>query len=99
MSAETQSRVVFMGTPDFAVPSLDTLLQAADFHVAGVVTQPDRPAGRGQTVRVSPVKALAERARVPVIQPEKVREPDAIHITVADGAEGLLPLLERLDGD
>lgn len=78
MSAETQSRVVFMGTPDFAVPSLDTLLQAADFHVVGVVTQPDRPAGRGQMVRVSPVKALAERARVPVIQPEKVREPDAM---------------------
>ncbi|NLE50117.1 MAG: methionyl-tRNA formyltransferase [Chloroflexi bacterium] len=73
-----QSRVVFLGTPDFAVPSLDALLQAADIQVVGVVTQPDRPAGRGQAVRVGPVKALAERESVPVIQPEKVREPAAM---------------------
>jgi len=78
MSAETQSRVVFLGTPDFAVPALDTLIQAADFEVAGVVTQPDRPAGRGQAVQIGPVKALAGRAGVPVIQPEKVREDAAM---------------------
>ncbi len=74
MIADTHSRIVFLGTPEFAVPSLDALLHAPDMHVVGVVTQPDRPAGRGQAVRVSPVKALAQQAGVPVIQPEKVRE-------------------------
>jgi len=78
MTADTHSRVVFMGTPDFAVPALETLLQAADIEVAGVVTQPDRPVGRGQVQRSGPIKALAQRARVPVIQPEKVRDDAAM---------------------
>lgn len=68
------SRVIFMGTPEFAVPTLQTLLDASDFDVIGVVTQPDRPAGRGKTVQMSPVKQVALAADVPVIQPHKLRE-------------------------
>jgi len=68
-------RVVFMGTPDFAVPTLQALIHEPGFEVVGVVTQPDRPAGRGQTTRMSPVKAVAINAGLPVIQPEKLREP------------------------
>ncbi len=60
-----------MGTPDFAVPSLLALLDAPAYEVAGVVTQPDRPAGRGRQVQPSPVKRAAASAGVPVIQPEK----------------------------
>ncbi|MBI5958052.1 MAG: methionyl-tRNA formyltransferase [Chloroflexi bacterium] len=64
-------RVVFMGTPDFAVPSLQNLINAPNFDVVGVVTQPDRPAGRGQKVQMSPVKETALAAGIPIIQPEK----------------------------
>lgn len=62
-------RIVFMGTPDFAVPTLETLLTMPDVQVVGVYTQPDRPAGRGSRVQASPVKAVALRAGVPVYQP------------------------------
>jgi methionyl-tRNA formyltransferase len=65
-----------MGTPDFAVPTLKALIEHHD--VLGVVTQPDRPAGRGGDVRISPVKAVALEADVPVFQPEKIRREDAI---------------------
>jgi methionyl-tRNA formyltransferase len=65
-------RIVFMGTPDFAVPSLNALLAAGE-DVAAVVTQPDRPAGRGQKMTVSPVKSLALQHQIPVFQPEKIR--------------------------
>ena len=69
-------RLVFMGTPEFAVPSLERLL--ADGHeVTLVVTQPDRPAGRGRQLVAPPVKQLAERRGLPVAQPEKLREPAA----------------------
>ena len=71
-------RVVFMGTPEFAVPSLQALISAADIEVVGVVTQPDRPAGRGQKIKVSPVKALAEAHNLPLYQPEKLRGDDAV---------------------
>lgn len=73
------SRVIFMGTPDFAVPTLHALLEAPDFDIVGVVTQPDRPAGRGRDVRESPVKQAAIAARVPVFQPETLRAPDAVN--------------------
>jgi methionyl-tRNA formyltransferase len=69
------TRVVFMGTPEFAVPSLRALLQHT--RVVGVVTQPDRPAGRGQKLVESPVKQAAREAGVPVIQPQKLSEPAA----------------------
>jgi methionyl-tRNA formyltransferase len=68
-------RVVFMGTPDFAVPCLDRLV--ADGHeVAAVVTQPDRPKGRGQKLAPSPVKEAAAGYGLPVLQPEKIRAAD-----------------------
>jgi methionyl-tRNA formyltransferase len=63
-----------MGTPAFAVPSLAALL--AQQTVIGVVTQPDRPAGRGRQVVESPVKRAARAAGVPVIQPQRLREPE-----------------------
>lgn len=68
-------RIIFMGTPDFAVPSLEALLNSGD-EVVGVVTQPDRPKGRGQTLAVSPVKALALRRQIPILQPTKMKAPD-----------------------
>src|SRR5262245_48749581 len=71
------TRVVFMGTPDFAVPSLKALLDSPAYGVVGVVTQPDRPAGRGNVIQQSPVKQVAVAANVPIIQPEKLREPGA----------------------
>lgn len=63
-------RILFWGTPDFAVPSLRALL-GEGHEVIGVVTQPDRPAGRGQEVRQSPVKELALEESLPVLQPER----------------------------
>jgi methionyl-tRNA formyltransferase len=66
-------RVVFFGTPEFAVPTLESLL-ASRHRVVGIVTQPDRPRGRGQQVTASPVKALALDRGVPVLQPEKMRD-------------------------
>ncbi len=65
-----------MGSPDFAVPTLRRLL--ADHEVAGVVTQPDRPAGRGRTPRPPPVKTVALEAGVPFQQPPRLREPEAV---------------------
>lgn len=66
------SRVVFMGTPDFAVPTLAAL--AASYEVVGVLTQPDKPAGRGQRLAASPVKQWALERRLPVLQPRTLRE-------------------------
>jgi methionyl-tRNA formyltransferase len=68
-------RVVYLGTPQFAVPTLEALL-ASPHTVCGVVTQPDRPRGRGQHVTVAPVKALALERGLPVFQPERLRAPD-----------------------
>ncbi len=65
-----------MGTPDFSVPVLRQLI--AHFRVIGVVTQPDRPAGRGHQVQMSPVKQVALEAGIPVFQPEKLRRAEAI---------------------
>ena len=65
-------RVVFWGTPEFALPSLDALLESKH-EVAAVVTQPDRPAGRGRSLRAPPVKELAQSQGLPVLQPEKAR--------------------------
>ncbi len=78
-------RVVFMGSPDFAVPSLEALLQRHD--VALVVTQPDKPAGRGGKLTPPPVKVVAERAGVPVIQPASARKPEVAEQLRATGAE------------
>jgi methionyl-tRNA formyltransferase len=69
-------RIVFMGSPDFAVPILEAL--STQNHIVGVVTQPDRPAGRGSTPHQPAVKTAALRLGVPVIQPEKLRQPEAV---------------------
>lgn len=70
-------RIVFMGTPDFACPTLQKLVELGENLVA-VVTQPDRPKGRGQHLMHTPVKALANKHSIPVLQPLKVREPDFV---------------------
>src|SRR5499433_3862702 len=67
-------RVLFYGTPDFALPTLDALL--AHHQVVAVVTQPDRPAGRGQRSVAPPVKRRAEAAGLPVVQPNRLRDPE-----------------------
>jgi methionyl-tRNA formyltransferase len=66
-------RLVFCGTPQFAVPSLKRLLAQPDFEVLTVITQPDRPRGRGQELSFSAVKEAALAATIPVQQPEKIR--------------------------
>ena len=79
-------RVAFFGTPDFAVPTLTALL-ASRHRVIGVVTQPDRPRGRGHQVSASPVKMLAMAHGVPVLQPERMKD------------EAFLSALRMLDAD
>jgi methionyl-tRNA formyltransferase len=69
-------RIVFMGSPGFAVPILDSL--AGHYSITGVVTQPDRPAGRGRALQPPPVKEAALRLGIPIIQPEKLRLPEAM---------------------
>src|SRR6266851_8935730 len=68
-------RIVLFGTPEFAVPTLDALLAASPHTVVGVVTRPDRPRGRGQKVSDAPVKARARAAGLPVLQPERMKDP------------------------
>jgi methionyl-tRNA formyltransferase len=70
-------RIIFMGTPQFAVPTLQMLLDRRE-EVVAVVTQPDRPKGRGQQTQPPPVKELAVSHGIPVIQPLKVRAPEVI---------------------
>src|SRR5215468_5585451 len=67
-------RVIFYGTPDFALPTLEVVLERHD--VVLVVTQPDRPAGRGQRISASPVKRRAEAAGISVLQPARLRDPE-----------------------
>src|ERR1700733_4623421 len=69
--------LVFHGTPEFAVPTLDRII-AAGHSVSEVVTQPDRPKGRKQELTPSPVKAAALRHTVPVYQPERIRHADSV---------------------
>jgi methionyl-tRNA formyltransferase len=64
-----------MGTPEFAVPSLEALLKSDD-QVVGIVTQPDRPKGRGQVLTPPPIKLLAQREGIPFLQPVKIRVPE-----------------------
>ena len=69
-------RIVFMGSPDFALPALSTLEK--NHQVVGVVTQPDRASGRGRELKSPPVKTLALELNIPVMQPEKLRTPEAM---------------------
>lgn len=79
-------RVVFFGTPEFAVPTLQALHDSRH-QIVGVVTQPDRARGRGQHSQPGPVKQLAERYELPILQPQRLRE------------EGFLEALRALNGD
>lgn len=80
-------RVCFLGTPEFAVESLKSLVGDGHYEVVGVVTQPDRPAGRKMVLTPSPVKVFAQSHGLPVISPEKVSHPDQLEIIKKWGAE------------
>jgi len=70
------TRIVFMGSPDFALSTLRGV--AGAYEVVGVVTQPDRASGRGRELKPPPVKVLAQELNIPIIQPEKLKQPEAM---------------------
>lgn len=70
-------RIVYMGTPDFAVAALEAILEAGH-EVVAVVTQPDKPKGRSKELQISPVKACAVKHEIPVFQPVKIREKESV---------------------
>ncbi len=76
MNSNIVASIVFMGSPGFALPTLRSL--ASSYPIIGVVTQPDRPKGRGQSLTSPPVKELALELGLPVIQPRRLREPEAM---------------------
>ncbi len=82
-------RIVFLGTSEFAVPSLRALA-ASEHEVAGVITRPDRPAGRGRKLRPSPVKRAAEEMGLPLYQPELVSAPEGLQLLRGLAPEVLL---------
>lgn len=67
-------RILFIGTGDIGLPTLESLLLAQEHHVLAVVTQPDKPVGRHQEMQASPIKQLALKHHVPIFQPQKIRE-------------------------
>jgi methionyl-tRNA formyltransferase len=81
-----QVKVLFMGTPDFAVPSFEALVREG-YNVIGVVTQPDRPKGRKQELTPPPVKVAAQKLGLPVYQPEKLRDPEAVEKVLSLGPD------------
>src|SRR3954471_24905986 len=78
-----------MGTPAFAVPSLEKLAEAGH-HVLAVLTQPDRPKGRGQKQAMPPVKEAALRLGLPVFQPERVRVPEVVEQLAVMKADAMI---------
>jgi len=66
-------KIVYMGTPDFAVESLRCLVEGG-YNVVGVITMPDKPAGRGHKIQFSPVKQYALEQNLPLLQPEKLKD-------------------------
>ena len=72
-------RIVFCGTPQFAVPPLRHLLAQPDFAILALITQPDRPSGRGQKVAPSPVKQAALEPGITILQPEHIQSPEVEH--------------------
>ncbi len=78
MTNKQKIKLIFMGTPDFAVPFLESLLVAENFDVAAVVTQPDRPSGRKQVLTPPPIKVLAQKNQLKIFQPEKLKNNPAI---------------------
>lgn len=79
-------KIIFMGTPEFAVSALESILQAGH-QVMAVVTQPDKPRGRGKEMQMPPVKQCALRHGIPVLQPERIREPEAVEELRGFGAD------------
>ena len=75
------TKLVFMGSPEFALPSLRALAQS--YQVVGVATQPDRASGRGRGIKMPPVKTLALELGIPIMQPEKLRAPEAMQQLLA----------------
>src|SRR3954447_5608949 len=82
-------KLAFLGTPAFAVPTLEAIVRAGH-QVAAVVTQPDRPRGRGQNAAPPPVKETAIALGLPVYQPERVRRPEAVEYLRGIGAEAMV---------
>jgi len=72
------TKIIFMGTPDFAVPALTALMKAQDYDIVAVVTQPDRPSGRGNKLTPSPIKLVAEQAGLLVLQPQTLKDKTAV---------------------
>ncbi len=70
-------KIIYAGTPEFAVAALEALLRSPHHHVCAVYTQPDRPAGRGRALKASPVKQLALQHDIPVHQPASLKSPEA----------------------
>jgi methionyl-tRNA formyltransferase len=81
--------VIFAGTSEFAVPTLEALI-ASPYEVVAVITQPDKPKGRGREVRMPPVKVVALAHSIPVLQPEKIRDPASIAEIEAFGPVGAM---------
>ena len=79
-------KVLFMGTPDFAVDALEALIQS-EHEVVGVVTQPDKPKGRGKEMQFPPVKECAVKYNIPVYQPVKVKTPEGVEMLRSFGAD------------
>ena len=86
-------KVVFMGTPDFAVGTLKELIDN-QYDVVAVVTQPDKPKGRGKEMQFTPVKECALAHNIPVYQPKKIREPECIE-ELKDYSEDSIPVLDN----
>ncbi|MCY4455603.1 MAG: methionyl-tRNA formyltransferase [Chloroflexi bacterium] len=83
-------RVVFFGSPDYALPTLRGLLEATDVDVVAAVTQPDRPRGRSGKAIATPVKQLADEAGVPVLTPERIRREQTAEIAAFEADAGVL---------
>ena len=79
-------KIVFMGTPDFTVPILDALFEAGH-TIALVVSMPDAPVGRKQTRKAPPAKEWAIRHDIPVFQPKRIRDPEAVETLRGYGAD------------
>src|SRR5215212_3765864 len=79
--ASLSTRVVFMGSPDFSLSTLRALSNA--YNLVGVITQPDRASGRGRELKAPPVKTLALELGLPVLQPEKLRQPEVMEQLLA----------------
>ena len=82
-------RIVFMGTPDFSVPALRALVEAGH-QVTAVVTQPDKPKGRGKDVQMTPVKIQALEYGIPVYQPVKVKKPEFVEVLKKEAPDAIV---------